>query len=75
MAYVAHMSHDGASAHLLTTSQVAARLGIHRGTVLQRVTYGHLTPTTQLPGRTGAYLFDAEQVEALAAERETEATR
>lgn len=68
------MSHHGAPAQMLTTSQVAARLGISRNTVLQRVTYGRLTPTTQLPGRTGAYLFDAEQVEA-AAERDAEATR
>ena len=72
MDYVAHMSHDGASAHLLTTTQVAARLGIHRGTVLQRIAYGHLTPVAQLPGRTGAYLFDAEQIDALA---ETEVVR
>lgn len=60
---------------LLSTTEVARRLGIARNTVLQRVAYGHLTPVHRLPGKTGAYLFDAEQIAAAAAERETEAAR
>jgi len=64
------MSHNGAPEQLLTTSQVAERLGISRNTVLQRVSYGRLTPSAQLPGRTGAFLFDAEQIEAAAEQRD-----
>ena len=50
----------------LTTTEVGARLGIARQTVLQRVRTGKLTPIGQLPGRNGALLFDAEQIDALA---------
>lgn len=52
----------------LTTTEVAARLGIARQTVLQRVRNGKLTPIGQLPGRNGALLFDAEQIDAIARE-------
>lgn len=52
---------------LMATGDVAARLGIDRRTVLQRVASGRLTPVGKLPGARGAYLFDAEQIEATAA--------
>lgn len=52
----------------LTTTEVAARLGIARQTVLQRVRNGKLTSIGQLPGRNGALLFDAEQIDAIARE-------
>lgn len=52
----------------LTTTEVAARLGIARQTVLQRVRNGKLTAIGQLPGRNGALLFDAEQIDTLARE-------
>lgn len=53
----------------LTTSEVASRLGIARQTVLQRVHTGKLAPIGQLPGRNGALLFDAEQIDDLAREQ------
>lgn len=53
----------------LTSTEVAARLGIARQTVAQRVRTGKLTPIGQLPGRNGALLFDAEQIDALTRER------
>lgn len=59
----------------MTTTEVASRLGIARQTVVQRVRTGKLTPIGQLPGRNGAYLFDAEQIETAAPSRETEAAR
>jgi excisionase family DNA binding protein len=59
----------------ITTTEVAELLGIARSTVRQRVDNGKLVPIGQLPGRNGAYLFDAEQIEALAAERTAEAQR
>lgn len=52
---------------LLATGDVAARLGISRRTVLQRVATGRLTPAGKLPGPRGAYLFDAEQIDYLTA--------
>jgi len=47
---------------LLTTTQVAAALGVSRQAVLQRVETGALVPVTKLPGLTGPYLFDASDV-------------
>lgn len=45
---------------LLTTTEVAAALGISRQAVLQRVKSGALTPAAKLPGQTGTYLFEPE---------------
>ncbi|MGP4975834.1 helix-turn-helix transcriptional regulator [Brachybacterium tyrofermentans] len=56
------------SSKLLTSSEVAERLGISRQTVAWRVARGQLAPAQQLPGRSGAYLFDADQIAALAAD-------
>lgn len=53
------------SSRLLTSTEVAERLGIARQTVAWRVARGQLTPAQKLPGRNGAYLFDPEQIEAL----------
>lgn len=52
---------------LLSTGQVAKRLGIDRRTILQRVGTGRLVPAQKLDGPNGAYLFDAEQINYLAA--------
>ncbi|HAT6525536.1 TPA: helix-turn-helix transcriptional regulator [Corynebacterium striatum] len=52
---------------LLTTGQVAARLGIDRRTVWSRVKAGMLSPAMELPNRRG-YLFDRAEIEALAEE-------
>lgn len=50
----------------LTTAQVADLLGISRRAVAKRARAGSLVYTQQLPGATGAYLFDAEQIERIA---------
>ncbi|WP_035112596.1 helix-turn-helix domain-containing protein [Corynebacterium freiburgense] len=52
---------------LLTTSEVAKKLKISRQAVLFRVKSGKLIPVGQLPHH-GPYLFDAEEIENLAAE-------
>lgn len=50
-------------------SIVAERLGIDRRRVLRMVQRGTLKPVQKLPGETGAYLFDPEDVERLEADR------
>lgn len=44
-------------------------LGLTRTGLLRLVQRGALVPVVKLPGRTGAYLFDRTDVEALVAER------
>lgn len=53
----------------LTTAQVAEVLHIDVRSVHRLVERETLTPTTKLPGRTGAFLFDRRAVDALATER------
>lgn len=57
-------AHDGSS--LLTTAEVAQMLGRHVATVSRMVARGDLTPTVKVPGKTGAFLFSREAVEAIA---------
>ena len=53
---------------LLTTADVARRLGISPVTVTWRVRAGHLTPEMKLPGVNGAYLFNPASIDQLARE-------
>lgn len=55
-------------ADLLSTAEVAEMLGILPRSVAQRVQRGTLMPALKLPGQTGAYLFDRDEIEALAAD-------
>lgn len=50
---------------LLTTREVAERLGIAMCTVTWRVRTGRMTAVHQLPG-SGSYLFDAKEIEEIA---------
>lgn len=54
------------TADLLGTTEAAERLGVSVRTIHRLVARGHLTPATKLPGSTGAYLFAAADVAALA---------
>lgn len=49
----------------LTTAQAAELLGKSVATVNRMVLLGRLAPAAKLPGKTGAYLFDRTQIEAL----------
>ncbi len=61
---------------LLTTADVAERTGITVHHVSRLVREGKLTPAHQLPGATGARLFDEAEVDRFLAERaEAEAAR
>lgn len=50
----------------VSATEAAQMLGISRRALLDRVKAGTVAPALKLPGRTGAYLFDAEQIDALA---------
>ena len=54
---------------LLTTSQVANRLGVDRRTVLRMAHRRTLTPVYRAEGRTGGHLFAASDVDAYLAAR------
>lgn len=60
---------------LIATREASALLGVTTRTVARWVEDGVLTPAAQAPGPRGAFLFDAEQVEALADDRTAEAVR
>ena len=53
---------------LLTTAEVAARLGCRTQTVLNHVARGILVPVGKLPTSTGTYLFHTADVDRLIAE-------
>lgn len=49
---------------LLTASEVAEALGVHRNTVHNMTRDGRLPSAGKLPGLTGAWLYSATAVEA-----------
>jgi hypothetical protein len=51
------------------TTEAAERCGVDRTTFFRWVQLGQIEPVTKLPGRTGALLFDPDEVDALAAEK------
>lgn len=57
----------------LTTALVAERLGKSRDTVLRLVDAGEL-PAEKMPGKTGTFIFRADDVEAYVAKRAAELT-
>lgn len=60
---------------LIATREASVLLGVTTRTVARWAEDGILPPAAQAPGPRGAYLFDVEQVEALATERTAEVTR
>jgi excisionase family DNA binding protein len=45
--------------NFMTSREVAAALGVSVRQVPRLIERGELTPVEKLPGRTGAYIFDA----------------
>lgn len=48
---------------LLTTAEVAKRLGVAPSTISRRVKSGELEPVAKAPGKRGAFLFSSEVLE------------
>lgn len=65
-----------AATHLLSTSEVASRLGVSRATIINRIDAGTITPAGMIgaKGKRGTYVFTAEDVDRMAAERAAELT-
>lgn len=59
---------------LLSTVEAADRLQVERSTLSRWVQLGRITPAMKLPGRTGSFLFDADEIDRVAAERAAEAS-
>jgi excisionase family DNA binding protein len=55
-----------ATARLLTTGQVAQRLGLHIRKVQRMAEAGDLPYVDKLPGHNGRYVFDADVIEHFA---------
>lgn len=71
------MSHDEASPEVsyIGSSEVCERLKIDRGTLTRWIQLGKITPAGKLPGSNGAYLWDPEYIDRLAAARRAEQWR
>lgn len=54
---------------LLSTAEVAARLGVHHATVARMVLDGRLSARHRAPGPRGAFLFDPAEVDRFAETR------
>lgn len=50
---------------LMTASEVAEAFGRDTRTISRWTREGRLTPTTKLPGVTGAYIYDRAEIERL----------
>lgn len=57
---------------LIPTAETAEILRVDVRTVHRMAEDGRLTPALKIPGRTGAYLFDRNDVERVANERQAE---
>lgn len=55
----------------ITTAEATTILQVSPRAVLQMIQGGKLKATRKLPGRTGTYLLDRAQVEALASKRQS----
>lgn len=53
---------------LVGGTEACALLGMSRATYWRRIREGKIKPVMQMPGKTGAYLFDRAEIMKLAAE-------
>lgn len=53
------------TSQLISSAEAAEILNYHVATINRMVAAGKLTPAIKLPGKTGAYLFNRADIEAL----------
>jgi excisionase family DNA binding protein len=63
-----------ATARLLSTGQVAVRLGLHIRKIQRMAENGELPYVEKLPGPNGRYVFDAALIDVLARQQQREAS-
>jgi excisionase family DNA binding protein len=63
-----------ATARLLSTGQVAERLGLHIRKIQRMAETGELPYVEKLPGHNGRYVFDAALIDVLARQQQREAS-
>jgi excisionase family DNA binding protein len=63
-----------ATARLLSTGQVAERLGLHIRKIQRMAENGELPYVEKLPGHNGRYVFDAALIDVLARQQQREAS-
>lgn len=56
----------------IPTAEAARLLDLDTSTVLRMAKSGAIPHAYKIPGRTGAYIFDRQQIERLAAKRATD---
>jgi hypothetical protein len=56
--------------HLLTAAEAADRVGMRLRTFQRHVALGNIEHAHKLPGLRGAYLFDADTIDAFVAQKE-----
>lgn len=54
----------------MTTTEVARRFGTARSTITRKATAGEIPHVLKFPHERGAYMFDRDVIEQLAAKRE-----
>lgn len=54
----------------MTSRQVVERLGVSHRTLMRMVHADEIKPIEKVPGRTGAYIFDSDEVERVFTIRE-----
>lgn len=47
----------------MTSRQVVERLGVSHRTLMRMVHADEIKPIEKVPGRTGAYIFDSDEIE------------
>lgn len=50
------------------SAEASERLGVSRDSLVRMIAAGTITKTTKMPGASGAWLFDRDEIEQLAAE-------
>lgn len=64
-----NMSNEEGQPNLIGSAEVCIRLGIERSTLIRWVQLGRIEHVTKMPGKSGAYLFDAEYIDRLVIQR------
>lgn len=63
------MTETGKTPELVGTAEASKIVAVNRRTLLRLIDRGSIRPAMKIPGTRGAYLFDRDEIEALAKDR------